>query len=98
MTRKALPLISAVLLLVAQIALAHEGMRELKGTIAAVSVESIIVTHTDGKTNETVGLTGTTTYQVGHAAGSHADLRVGSRVVVHFGRDGKALAIHLPGK
>ena len=73
-------------------------MRELKGTIAKISADSIVVTHTDGKTNETVALTNATTYKVGSAAGTRNDMHVGSRVVVHFGHDGKALEIHLPQK
>ena len=71
-------------------------MRELKGTIAKISADSIVVTHTDGKTDETIALTNATTYKVGNAAGTWNDLRVGSRVVVHFGHDGKALEVHLP--
>lgn len=96
MNRRALLL--AALLLFPQILFAHGGMRELKGTIARISADSIVVTHTDGKTNETVGLTSATTYKCGSAAGSRNDMRVGSRVVVHFGHDGKALEIHLPQK
>ena len=88
----------AALLLVPQILFAHGGMRELKGTIAKVAADSIVVTHTDGKTNETIALTKSTTYKVGSAAGAWSDMRVGSRVVVHFGHDGKALEVHLPQK
>ena len=91
-------LLVAVLLLSSSILYAHGGMRELKGTIAKVAADSIVVTHMDGKTNETVGLTGTTTYKAGNAAATWSDMRVGSRVVVHFGHDGKALEIHLPQK
>jgi hypothetical protein len=77
---------------------AHGGMRELKGTIAKIGTESIVVTHTDGTTNETIALTKTTTYKAGNAPAAWSDMRVGSRVVVHFGHDGKALEIHLPQK
>ncbi len=83
-------------LLSSTILYAHGGMRELKGTIAKVAADSIVVTHTDGKTNETIALTTTTTYKAGSAPATWNDMRVGSRVVVHFGHDGKALEIHLP--
>lgn len=73
-------------------------MRELKGTLAQIGADSIVVTHTDGKTNETIALTKATTYKAGSAPATWSDMRVGSRVVVHFGHDGKALEIHLPQK
>ena len=94
MNRKAF--LFCALLLLPQFLFAHGGMRELKGTIAKISADSIVVTHTDGKTNETIALTNATTYKVGNAAGTWNDMRVGSRVVVHFGHDGKALEVHLP--
>lgn len=89
-------LLFCALLLVPHFIFAHGGLRHLKGTIAKISPASIVVTHTDGKTNETVALTNATTYKVGDAAGTFNDLRVGSRVVVHFGHDGKAAEVHLP--
>ena len=89
-------LIACVLLLVPTFIFAHGGLRDLKGTIAKISPAEIVVTHTDGKTSETVGLTNATIYKVGNAAGTWSDLRVGSRVVVHFGHDGKAMEVHLP--
>lgn len=89
---------AALLLFLPTLASAHNGMRELKGTIASIAADSIVVTHTDGKTNETVPLASTTTYKVGHDAGTYSDMHPGSRVVVHFGHDGKALEVHLPGK
>jgi hypothetical protein len=100
MTTRARLLVSvfAALLIAPNFLFAHGGLRELKGTIARISPAAIVVTHTDGKTNESVALTNATTYKVGNAAGSFADMRVGSRVVVHFGHDGKALEVHLPSK
>ena len=89
-------LLFCALLLVPTFIFAHGGLRDLKGTIAKVSAAEIVVTHTDGKTSETVGLTNATIYKVGNAAGTWNDLRVGSRVVVHFGHDGKAMEVHLP--
>ncbi len=76
--------------------LAHHGWREIKGTIAKVANDSIVVTRTD-KVNETVALTKTTTYKAGNATVTAAAMHAGERVVVHFGPDGKsALEVHLP--
>ena len=86
------------LFLASTILYAHGGLRDLKGTIAQIAPSSIVVTHTDGKTNETVALTNATIYKVGNAAGTYGDMHVGSRVVVHFGHDGKAMEVHLPQK
>jgi hypothetical protein len=77
-------LLFCALFLASTILYAHGGLRDLKGTIAKISPESIVVTHTDGKTNET--------------GGTFHDMRVGSRVVVHFGHDGKGMEVHLPQK
>lgn len=89
--------IAVLISLAATIALAHGGMRELKGTIVSVAPKSIVVKHLDG-TDETIALTKATVYRVGRASGVWEDMRAGSRVVVHFGPDGKALEIHLPAK
>ena len=89
-------LLFCALLLVPAFIFAHGGLRDLKGTIAKISPSAIVVTHTDGKTSETVGLSEATVYKVGNAAGTFGDLRVGSRVVVHLGHDGKAMEVHLP--
>jgi hypothetical protein len=91
-------LLFCALLLVPHFLFAHGGLRDLKGTIATISPASIVVTHTDGKTSETVALTNATIYKVGSASGTFADMRVGSRVVVHLGHDGKAMEVHLPQK
>jgi hypothetical protein len=77
---------------------AHNGMREIKGTITKIAADSITVKRATDNVDETVGLTNATTYKAGSAAATHADMQVGSRVVVHFGKDGKALEIHLPSK
>ena len=77
---------------------AHHGWREIKGTIAKISSDSIVVTRTD-KANETVVLTKSTAYKAGSAAATVADMHIGERVVVHFGPDGKsAVEVHLPAK
>lgn len=85
-------------LAVPALVLAHNGMREIKGTITKIAADSIVVKRATDQVEETVGLTKATTYKAGAAAGTQADMRVGSRVVVHFGKDGKALEIHLPAK
>jgi hypothetical protein len=91
--------INAVLfaLLLPALAAAHGGMREIKGTIVTIGRDSVVVKRVDGK-NESVPLSASTTYRVGDAKGNRRDMRAGFRVVVHFGRDGKALEIHLPSK
>ena len=78
--------------------LAHGGMREIKGTIEKVEAQSIVVKRAADGVAETVGLSAATTYKAGEVAATHNDMHVGSRVVVHFGKDGKALEIHLPSK
>jgi len=87
-----------VVLAVPALLLAHNGMREMKGTITKIAADSIVVKRAADNVEETVGLTNATTYKAGAVAATHADMRVGSRVVVHFGKDGKALEIHLPSK
>jgi len=85
-------------LVVPALLLAHNGMREMKGTITKIAADSIVVKRAADNVEETVGLTNATTYKAGAVAATHADMHVGSRVVVHFGKDGKALEIHLPSK
>lgn len=91
-------ILAIALLLVPALLLAHGGMREVKGTIVKVGSDSIVVKRAADNVDETVALGATTTYKVGKDAGTHADMKEGSRVVVHFGHDGKALEVHLPGK
>jgi hypothetical protein len=91
-------LLFCALLLAPHFLFAHGGLRDLKGTIAKISPAAIVVTHTDGKTNETIALTNATVYKVGTAAGSWSDMHIGSRVVVHLDHDGKAMEVHLPQK
>ena len=86
------------LLLVPSLLLAHGGMREVKGTIVKVASDSLVIKRTADNVDETIGLTSATMYKVGSAAGAWSDLHEGSRAVVHFGHDGKALEIHLPAK
>ena len=77
------------------IALAHGGGRDIRGTIVKVEQNTLTIKRT-GNVSEAVPLVASTTYRVGDAAGEWSDLRIGSRAVVHIGRDGKAIAVHLP--
>ena len=79
------------------IALAHAGGRDIRGTIMKVEKTTLTVKRTDG-VREAVPLAAATSYRVGSVAGSWADMRVGSRVVVHIARDGKAIAVQLPAR
>jgi len=94
--RNSLKVISAMFLFPALL-LAHAGGRDIRGTIVKIEKESIVVKRADGA-EETVRLAPTTTYRVGDDDGKWDDMRVGSRVVVHLGHDGIAIAIHLPAR
>jgi hypothetical protein len=87
----------ALMLLLPAAALAHSGGRDIRGTIASFTHDSIVVKRVDGK-SETVPLASTTEYRVGSSAGSWDDLHDGSRVVVHIGHDGRAIEVHLPSR
>jgi hypothetical protein len=78
-------------------ALAHGGGRDIKGTIESFDTHKVVVARVDGP-SEIVPLTTSTTYRVGKKAGAWRDLRTGSRVIVHIGRDGNAIAVHLPAR
>jgi hypothetical protein len=98
LTHRARNIVLTLILFAAALPLAaHNGMREIKGTIASIAADKIIVTRTDGAA-ETVPLAAATIYKVGDALGTAADMHPGSRVVVHYGHDGKALEIHLPAR
>lgn len=90
-------IVNVSVLLVALPLAAHNGMREIQGTIARIDSAAIVVTRTDG-TDENVALGEATVFKIGKERGTAADMRVGSRVAVHFGHDGKALEIHLPAR
>jgi Domain of unknown function (DUF5666) len=66
---------------------------ETAGTVTAVGADTITITRPDG-TTETVGTTGSTTYQLGGAAGSRSDVKVGSLIaaVGERGSDGRITA------
>ena len=81
-------------MLVAAIAFAHAGGRDIRGTILKIEEKSVTIERTDGN-RETIALVPATTYRVGNEDGRWADLRVGLRAVVHATHDGKAISIHL---
>lgn len=87
--------VAIVMALLPVLALAHAGGRDVRGTIVKVEQETLTIHRTDG-VNEEIPLVAATTYRVGKADGQWSDLHVGSRAVVHIGRDGTAIAVHLP--
>ncbi len=86
-----------VVLLLPAILYAHAGGRDIKGTIVKFDHSTLEMKRVDGH-SEIVPLAASTTYRVGDALGRWEDMRIGSRVVVHLGHDGKAVEVHLPGK
>ena len=99
MNKNFLKVISSALfaIVVASAAFAHAGGRDIRGTILRFDRQVVVVKRTDGK-SETVPLASPTLYRVGAVAGTWDDLRNGSRVVVHIGRDGTAIEINLPAR
>ena len=96
MKRNFSKVISTLLLLaLPAIALAHAGGRDIRGTIVRFDESVVVVKYADGKT-ESVPLASSTQYRVGARAGVWKSMRVGSRVVVHIGHNGKAIEVHLP--
>jgi hypothetical protein len=83
------------MLLFPAVLLAHAGGHDIRGTILKIEKKSVVVQRTDG-VRETIPLVTATTYRVGDATGTWSDMHDGSRVVVHIGRDGNAIAVHLP--
>ncbi len=79
------------------VAFAHAGGRDIKGTIVKFDRRIVQIQRIDGR-RESLALTPATTYRVGDAVGQWEDLRAGSRVVAHTGRDGKVIELHLPAR
>lgn len=82
------------IILAASLALAH-GHGHVMGTVAAVTADRIEVKAKDGKV-VTVPLTKETKYFKGQQPATHADVKVGERVVVHLGEGGVAVEVRLP--
>ena len=84
-------------MLLATMAFAHAGGRDIRGKIMKIEEKSVTIQRTDG-VRETITLVPATTYRVGNEDGQWSDLRLGLRAVVHTAHDGKAIAIHLPAR
>ena len=93
--RKITTVLSLTFLLLASIALAHEGHKHVLGTVTAVTAEHLEVKTKDGKA-VTVPLTKTTRYLKGKKEANQADVHVGDRVVVDLEKSGAAEEVRLP--
>jgi len=79
--------------LIAAVALAHDGMEHVRGTIAKVSDQSVTVTTTTGKTVEVL-LDEQTTYSRAEQPIQKTDLKVGDHVLIHAMEKGSTLTAH----
>lgn len=84
-----------VLTLFAETVYGHGGGREIKGTIVKTTKASVQVKSTTGKV-ETLTLTPRTKFTKGETTAKPADMKVGSRVIVHLAKDGHVLEVQLP--
>jgi len=91
-TRRILLLALAPMLL-SLIALAHDGMEHVRGTVAKVSDQSVTVTTAAGKAVE-VMLDSQTTYTRADKPIQKSDLKVGDRVLIHAAEQGSTLTAH----
>ena len=82
--------LAAVLLACA--ASAHEGTPHTRGTVTAVDATHIEVQTVEGESVSAV-LDKTVKVTKGKAAGTLADVQPGSRVVLHYRKDGKRLVV-----
>ena len=69
---------------------AHGGGAHLKGTISALSAESVTIKAAGGSAEE-AKITDHTVFMRGKAAGKASDLKVGDRVVVHTHKEGNTV-------
>ena len=72
------------------LALAHEGMPHIMGTVTALDVQHMVVKTKQGKTIS-VRLNSEAKYRKGKATTTGADLQVGDRVVVDVTGEGETL-------
>jgi hypothetical protein len=75
------------------IALAHDGLEHVRGTVAKISDQSVIVTTAAGKTVEVL-LDAQTTYARADKPIQKSDLKVGDRVMIHAAEKGTTLTAH----
>lgn len=92
--RKLSTVLTVTFILLASIALAHEGHKHVLGMVAAVAADHLQVKTKDGK-SVTVPLATTTRYLKGKKKAALADVHVGDRVVVDVGKGGAAEEVRL---
>jgi len=92
--RKITTVLTSIFILLASIALAHEGHKHVMGTVAAVAADHLQVKTKDGKA-VTVPLTKATHYLKGKAKAAPADVHIGDRVVVDLAKGGAAEEVRL---
>lgn len=90
--RRALLLVLATSL-VSLVALAHDGMEHVQGTVSKVSDQSVTVTTVAGKAVE-VMLDGQTTYAREGKSMEKSGLKVGDHVLIHAMEKGTTLTAH----
>ena len=78
---KRLAVLVASFLVSGTVAFAHEGNEHVRGTVTAVSAQSITV-QTSPKATKTLTVSDKTTFKRGGKAAHLADLKVGDRVVI----------------
>lgn len=92
--RKISTILTMAFILLASIALAHEGHKHLMGTVVAVTAKRIQVKTKDAKI-VSVPLTKATHYFTGKKKATFADVHVGDRVVVDLAKGGAAEEVRL---
>jgi hypothetical protein len=91
-TRRVLLLALASMLL-SVVALAHDGMEHVRGTVSKVSDQSVTVTTAAGKSVEVL-LDAQTTYSRADKPTQKSDLKVGDRVLIHAAEKNEILTAH----
>ena len=83
------------LVLFSAAAFGHDGAHGMKGTVTAISEDTITI-ETPNKETQTVHFDSTTKFQKGGAAASIKDLKVGDRVVIQaHDTEGKMHAVQV---
>jgi hypothetical protein len=81
------------LLLTPVMAMAHDGLEHVRGTITKISDQSVTVTTTAGKTVEVL-LDAQTAYARADKPIQKSDLKPGDRVLIHAAEKGTTLTAH----
>jgi hypothetical protein len=87
---KRIALTLAAVLALAPLALAHNGVEHLRGTVTQISAKSITI-QTQEKQTKTIALLSDTTFDKSGAAAALKDVKVGDRVVVDVVMKGKEM-------